>query len=637
MTTSRPPMPTAQRRYSGAGGSGAHGATGRAWLRLAIAGCSAAGLASFVGAFVDGAVVPKGAGFELPLRTMLGVLTAALVVGAYRLTRRLSSGTVASMAPVSRALHRDSPELPPSTDIDRQVFQFHARHLNESAQLFTSVLIDSRYWLKLEEFITLGNGRARSRSRAQFQFGRQELRDVAAAAHRLSPDDGLLKPRLLLPLMVLRKGELLDDLDITDSSGNRLTVLALDDRIAAISATLVGLFAFTYFDSSDSRHEFVERLGRVRGDTASAADRADRHILLFRELERQVCVTKRVTPTSVARYFDDAQAAHSVEAVAERRAGELREFCVAVAEHYILMIEAPLPDGCNLSIEYTRSRSLDLEPGTRGTSFVAERLRRFFGLEPSAFRLPVNPTGRFTNYHAELNISTIGQYVWRQDLLLTDDRTTPGDHDGDARAGSRTRVTLSADSDAHPHLYLDASDRSRAPASIRWFLELSEVPPGALAPVFAMAASATLIFGTFTFFVPRLQVASNGLLTIDADAAALIVTIPLFTLTVFGYSLERMLKSSLVAVFGFIGTGILVVIAAISLLVADPALIADGATIFGRTFYFPLMLCTLASLTITVYVMIGWLLRLRRYIDRDRGEREFYVWLEDDRVAGGRR
>jgi hypothetical protein len=609
---------SAGRRESGS----RHRTVQRPLLIAGVALSAPTALALFVVTLLDGVLVAPGSSLEVLLRVTTGIAAGACVTSSYLLLVRVLTdgdghGTVTE--PVN--LERGAAALPDSQAIDRRVRQFHARHLNEAAQLFTAVLLDRRYWLKLEEFVTIADGRARSRSKAQYQFRLEELRAVATR-HREQPHG--TQARLLLPLMVIRKGELLDDLDIVDNAGNRLPVLSLDDRLAAVSITLAGLYAFTFLSTTQQRDDFVERLGAVRAGTAEiAAD--DHHLLLFRELERQVCLTTAVTAQSVRDYFDAACREHGVSPV-EDHAAELREFCVALAEHYILIIEAPLPDGCSVYVEYSRSRGLDGEPGHDG-SRARHRLRRFFGLEPTAFRLPVNPTGLFTNYHAELHVQAAGQYVWRQLVLFADDRPVPADRDGSTTGSAGTRITLRADSAAHPHLYLNASRAGHPGGNLRWFVELSEIPPGALAPVFAMAASATLIFGTFAFLVPTLQ-APNGTFMIEADAAALIVAVPLFTLTVFGYSLERMLRSSLVAVFGFAVTGVLVLAASISLLTADPALVSRATTVFGSPFYTPLLACTLVSLSVTTFVLLGWTFRLRRYVDRDRGERVYHVPME---------
>ena len=72
----------------------------------------------------------------------------------------------------------------------------------------TGMLTDNKYWLRLEEVFTVVGRNVHLQSRAQFQFDRDEL--------------GAERERLVVPLLVLPKGALLDDLVVTDDAGNRV-------------------------------------------------------------------------------------------------------------------------------------------------------------------------------------------------------------------------------------------------------------------------------------------------------------------------------------------------------------------------------------------------------------------------------
>jgi hypothetical protein len=347
------------------------------------------------------------------------------------------------------------------------------------------------------------------------------------------------------------------------------------------------------------------------------------HVAFYRELEQLVCLTPAADPASAVAYVRAAQEAWVPAEYRERLRApllELEGFCERYAERYVLAVDCPAPAGCHLLIEYRQTRRL------RATRHdVKERIRRFVGLEARRIRIPANPTRRFANYHGEVEVGTGRLYVVEQHVTATG-RTITEIPAGTASRPDADRVSVRNESDDHPHLYLAPTERSMDRAPVEWQVKLEEIPPGALSPVLAMAASAFLIFAAYAFTLPVALSRPDG---VDADSAALVVAIPLFTLTVFGYSFERMLHSSLGAVFGFVATGTLVLLGAIGLLAAGPGQVTTKVRVLGHPFHEPMMICALLSAAIAAFVLVTWLLRMRRYLGRDRGEREYAVGQEE--------
>jgi hypothetical protein len=453
-------------------------------------------------------------------------------------------------------------------------------------------------------------------SRAQFQFDRHEL---------TGPIDGDRDPaarlRLIVPLLVLPKGALLDDFVVTDDGGNRLAVVSRDDSRSAVLVVLHGLYCETLHAADPALvPAFQAELTRDRSPHAGSS--RPWYVAFYRELEQLISLTPAADPGSAVSYFREAQRAWVPAEYGERLEGPLRElegFCERYAERYVVAVDCPAPDGCHLLIEYRQTRRLR---ATRRD--VKERIRRFLGLEARRIRIPANPTRRFAHYHGEVEVGSGRLYVAEQQVTATG-RTITEIPPGAAPPRVADRVSVRNESDDHPHLYLVPTERSMDRAPIEWQVKLEEIPPGALSPVLAMAASALLIFAAFAFTLP---VALGGPGGVDADSAALVVAIPLFTLTVFGYSFERMLHSSLGAVFGFVATGVLVLLGAIGLLAADAGQVTSRVTVLGRQFHEPMMICALLSAAIMAFVLVTWLLRMRRYLDRDRREREYAVARE---------
>jgi hypothetical protein len=602
--------------------------TGRALVLVAAVYLGLGGLVFLAAALVDdplglvrdvdpGRLVATGLDAVRGLlpRLALAALAAAFLTGCYLALRSWTPVRDDIARSTRLVVRRGATALPSTQRVDQRLRRFQQRHPDRAAVLFFQMLTDNRYWLRLEEVFTVVGRSVHLVSRAQFQFDRGELDDV----------DGRL--RLIVPLLVLPKGALLDDFVVTDDCGNRLAVVSRDDSRSAILVVLHGLYCETLRAADPALvPRFLAELTLERG--LDAVPSRSWYVAFYRELEQLISLTPAADPGSAVAYFRDAQRAWVPAEYRERLGApllELEGFCERYAERYVLAVDCPAPDGCHLLIEYRQTRRLRASRGD-----VKERVRRFLGLEPRRIRIPANPTRRFAHYHAEVEVGSGRLYVGEQQVTATG-RTITEIPPGAAPPRIADRVSVRNESDDHPHLYLVPTERSMDRAPVEWQVKLEEIPPGALSPVLAMAGSALLIFAAFAFTLPVALGRPGG---VDADSAALVVAIPLFTLTVFGYSFERMLHSSLGAVFGFVATGVLVLLGAIGLLAADPGQVTSRVTVLGRPFHEPMMICALLSAAIMAFVLVTWLLRMRRYLDRDRREREYAVAQDASRRRG---
>jgi len=145
---------------------------------------------------------------DLLPRLALAVLAGVLLTGCYLAIRSWTPLPGSTARPALLAVRRGSTHLPSTQKVDERLRRFQRRHPERAAVLFFRMLTDNKYWLRLEEVFTVVGRNVHLQSRAQFQFDRDEL--------------GAERERLVVPLLVLPKGALLDDLVVTDDAGNRV-------------------------------------------------------------------------------------------------------------------------------------------------------------------------------------------------------------------------------------------------------------------------------------------------------------------------------------------------------------------------------------------------------------------------------
>jgi hypothetical protein len=131
--------------------------------------------------------------------------------------------------------------------------------------------------------------------------------------------------------------------------------------------------------------------------------------------------------------------------------------------------------------------------------------------------------------------------------------------------------------------------------------------------VTALAASVALIAGV-------LSVAAARITELDLNAPALALAVPLFVITVFGFSVGGMLRSSLTVAFGFLGASLLAIGTVLALLTlrrvadsADQFSVLDRPTLLGQPFHMLLGICSVAGMLLTLHLAGVLGVRLHRY------------------------
>jgi hypothetical protein len=546
---------------------------------------------------VGGALVPP---FGWLVRVALLLAGCVAVVTAFAATRALSSargrGPEVSQVLPHRLQARYLGSFP-SLD----ALQSDRRHVTDTYAkraivLFGRMLTDPAYRLRLEETITLDSDKARTQSKAEYSIPWPERRGLAEECRDAARPEVVLVP-LLWPL----KGTLLDDLVITDSGGVRLVALSRAETSALVGWACVPLFS-----------------AAVSGDPGSRFD-ASRWAVMNR-IRQLIAYPDPVDPDELWERIEATMRDHDLDpgALAEAHPGayaNFRKTCRSLAQRYVLAVEVPVPAGALLSIQYTRSVTVR----SFGPGGLRGGIEDMIGLEPSRFEIAIVAAELYASYHAEIDGRAQDRYVRFQEVVNNDAEGSPPVDDSvfqlnPARPDHPPRMMLRNDSGyIYPHLHLTNLGYLEAPPRLSWRVHFEEIPPGGLGPVVAMSTAVTLITMVFALAAARIT-------ALDLNAPALALAVPLFVITVFGFSFTRLIRSTLTVVGGFVAASVLAVLAVVTLLTLRDVgpgelqpFVLSGWTVLGLRFHLLLALCALAGLMLTSYLTAALIIWTRRY------------------------
>ena len=543
-------------------------------------------------------VLAPGSSPSRVLRALAIVVGVAALVWAYRAARILSRY---GRTEVSLTLPppESAPELgtyPSRESLAATRARLGLRYPKEVIEQFGRWAVQPDDRLRLEETFTIELDKARTQSKAEFLLSGPDREQLAAALQ------GGKAAVVVVPLLWLRKGTLLDDLLVTDAADVRLVALSRPETAAMVGWAVIPLISLLTTGATDTAFD----------DAAWAMTDKIRQVLSYPEPVDPDLMWRRVLDIlATAGHTADELRARSPEAFAR-----FHELCSWLADHYVLAVEAPLPPGNYLSIRYVHSLTIP----SVGPTTLTGRLESMLGLEPRQYLIPIRTAIWFRSYHAEIDGSVRNQYVRRQEIVAIDrDEPEPIDEtmfatDGDHAPDQRPRMTLRNDSGyIYPHFHITNLGYVRNRRSLGWRVQFEEIPPGGLAPVIALSAAVTLIAAVFA-------VAAARITQLDLDAPALALAVPLFVITVFGFSFAGLLRSTLVVAAGFVGASLLSIASVLCLLTlrdvrqsTDQWFVFDELTLLGQPFHLLLGGCAALGLLMTLYLVAVLVVRLERY------------------------
>lgn len=285
---------------------------------------------------------------------------------------------------------------------------------------------------------------------------------------------------LLMPLLVIKKGILLDSLKITDSAGGICQSFAFHESVQIIGQILLAL---------------------VRADSEKMAARYQKDV----EADLMALIGsasgKAIDPMEVGKVLG-----HLKAIVGRSETGRSAVFLANVfAYHYAVIVGLSSPGQTSLSrltLTTTERQLLPMVvPRFRlvwPAPYLLDRMRKVFGVRPNTFVLPLQKADLCKSYHLEF-MGPEGTYLARQRIV---------DWSDESESYGRLRARFGQ---RYAHLYIRASAKSDGSSKdplplARARIELSffERPPGSLgaATLAALACAVLILVGGRIAYVP---------------------------------------------------------------------------------------------------------------------------------------
>lgn len=382
---------------------------------------------------------------------------------------------------------------------------------------------------------------------------------VGAPAESSEPSDSII-----VPFLWGAKGRLYSNLVVTNSSGRRLTLLPQRQVTA-----MIGLA--------------IETPLRTALDIGPDVDLTEPQRTVLRNLGALISIPEPVELKAYQRLFEKI-----VEPlkVAADRLDKVRNLVEFFASGYVLAVEVPAARLAHRTIDYSYSDP----PETSRSS-----LSGLFGLDSphQAVELAAAAT-LFHSYHLVLE-GRVGSYARSTRLYRKGEK---GKLSPDQSVPHRERRF----SNSSVHLHINQTPDAERPRLI-WQVTYEEIPPGSLPPILTMAFTNFLVALVLAYTLPLIE---NP---IDFNAPTLMLALPIFAITVFGFSFDRLVRSSIQAAVAYLLSATLTTASTLFSVLGQPRADAPGQAILwsfrpvlGHPTYPPLVGCALLSLLLMVGV-----------------------------------
>ena len=249
-----------------------------------------------------------------------------------------------------------------------EVLVLFARMLKES----------SRYITRAIEDVEVEDGCLRLKTVMEFAFNDEAVKKVREKAQSV----------ILIPLIKLAKGATLDNLELRDSEGKHVAALLQDETYGLLAYVVDDLFRSAYINGGPA--------SASGGKVASTRPMSSIEDSILRSLIQIVNNPERISDEDIDSAFGlfNAQAIGAPEPVNDEAAKHLRGLCEFFARNYLIIVEAELPNGSRLSMEYSKTVPLYEQSAALDT-----RSRVRLGLSPRSFAVPLTLPFDAPSYH----------------------------------------------------------------------------------------------------------------------------------------------------------------------------------------------------------------------------------------------
>lgn len=457
--------------------------------------------------------------------------------------------------PMSTDLDHPASHDMTENELEQAIEDASKRYNTEAIEYFVRTFVDLREYLtRVHESATPDGHRLIVRTGQTF-IGRNSAKKELKS--------------LLLPLIVTRKGVLIDELQITDSSGSQLPTLSQYETRGLLAITILSMLLIAkraaqsqgtdvspnavgseQFGTHESNHPISELNAMEMAEALSLA---------------KFLVSPRSHSSTAQNTDQQIQGYEILKGLTQDWRDRIYALCRSMADNYVIAVEIPEHDGTQLVVEYAQSIPID-----GYTHTFQGRMRQRLGMSPVNIDAPLTRAFQAESYHFQMNVGP-EQYVFDHHLEWMGTRTVV--RRDDLRVRDRAngcpipQYIRAYHCEARPnaHLYIRRQGRALSRGNEGWdvktVIRLREVPPGALGGATVVAIVNTLII---TFFaLTRIGIDGSQNQT-NADVPALFIALPAFAAAIAGNWADsrRIPRSSLSTYMGLASTMILSVLAA---------------------------------------------------------------------------
>jgi hypothetical protein len=384
-----------------------------------------------------------------------------------------------------------------------------------------------------------------------------ESERLSAESERLSAESKRSPDRLSLyvPILVPRKGELIDLLNISRSDGSAAASLSYSQTLRVLSLGLHYLLVSGLADANTgveafNNPEFVK------------AELALLQIIARRGPQDPDSVEHAVNSIidGLAKHFELPDSADNP---AVSRLEQARRYVLHLSERYPIIVSLPYSPQPRRRLAY--ERTIPPKPVVTG---VPAKLRLWVGLRPHSVRVPITLAAQTDSYHLQI-VGPLDHYVhtqfvgcmkcgrrimprWRKvDEKSNASRCGHAPVGTDGRFWDRVRYRAGQN---YAHLYMrDFYATNLQSCNIQMRVRFSESPPGVEEQALLASVAVSIALGVIGYVLER----SSS--QIPSDAPVLFLALPGFAATWFGFTSDgdTILRSSLIARLSLLVTGFL--------------------------------------------------------------------------------
>ncbi|MGH3632707.1 MAG: hypothetical protein ACRDTS_01125 [Mycobacterium sp.] len=470
-----------------------------------------------------------------------------LVLAALWLVFRVLTG-YAITPHLNGALGAARPRSPSEKELNQDEQEVYERYSGESLAYFLQLLTGLPLFLQrvtetaecMERYIHLKTSLT-FRLGAHKTRGSNDSADQQEGSSASVDDTGPLdkSESLLVPLIITKRGNLFDNLYVTDASGVSVPTLSQRESRGLLIAALRMLFAIALRESRDEQKS--AHLYNLRPHDANVA---------WDLIQNVVCHGEKLTPehrrviASTLKKIDTLS-----EDISVRWRKQIRSFCAVFSDYYVIAAAPVRTNGQALLLNYEHD-----VPSERSNMSKYDRFRARFGMRQYSADVALTRVLQSDSYHFQLPAPT-GQYVFehRVGRAATDDWLNQDDFIvGTDQQYART-YHQSGRPTAHLYVRRQGLTLPTEEYDLKTRVDFREVPPGALGVVTILAtvSAAVQIFITLTH-----AGLDGSVIRANVDVTAFLLAAPAFAGVILGglTGPANVAGSSLSAYFGLVIT-----------------------------------------------------------------------------------